>query len=148
MKQLSSLFYRKPQKKLSPGVKLILAWLALTILYSTLSLLYLHDRGAGSLEAHLAGLFGLFVTIGPWELLASLFSVTHQLSILLSIVLVAVAAIVLHKYAPRDERILLYILGSLLLVTIVVDTVRGMPFASFYIFAQGQLPQVLNTFPR
>lgn len=127
----------KKLSKTSLGINLIFWWLFMTAIYSVLYFKYLDKDSVSTFGEYIAGFFGLFTPVGPLSLVLSfapLFLVANLASVAM---VIYVAKLKFKTYLPFGTNFLAA-LGILLLITIISDLLRFMPFASFAIFFQGR----------
>ncbi len=114
-------------------------WLFTSLLYLVFNALHWIKEGDGTPLGHLGGFIGLFVPYGWVSLIVSIMPM-GLVSIVVFFILMFIIDIAFSQWNLTLGRRILYNLIALLLLTILVDAIRGTFFQSWVIFFKGAFP--------
>lgn len=130
----------KLYKRISFGLLYLLSWFVITSIYSSLYFKFLDKSHISTLGGHIAGFFGLFTPIGPLSIIIGLFAPSFIFANIASIILILISIIWGIKRGLGFKKGILFIFGSLLVITFISDLIKGLGFISWYIFTHGMIP--------
>ncbi|MDO8552458.1 MAG: hypothetical protein Q7S01_02915 [bacterium] len=125
-------------------------WAIFTVIYIAFNLkgfpvnyLNLGDYPNGlPLMSYIAAFFGLFAPYGTLSFISLVTNPLSWVSFVIFFLFMKYISTYIKKHRFSKYQIFFICLLSLLLITIVVDIIRGTPFASWNILFTGHLPQL------